>query len=44
MISDRELNAVKKMKLSNGVSREATLYREVKEHLSEEVTLDLRVD
>jgi len=44
MISNRRLNNVKKMKLSNGVSREATLYREVKESLSKEVTFDLRVD
>lgn len=44
MISDRGLNDVKKMKLSDGVSREATLYREVKESLSGEVTFDLRVD
>lgn len=43
MISNRRLNNVKKMKLSNGVSRETTLYREVKESLSKEVTFDLRV-
>lgn len=44
MISDRGLSDVKKIKLSDRVSREATLYREVKESLSGDVTFDLRVD
>lgn len=44
VISDRGLNDVKKMKLSDEMSKEATLYREVKESLSGEVTFDLRVD
>lgn len=44
MISDRGLNDVKKMQLSDEMSKEATLYREVKESLSGEVTFDLRVD
>lgn len=35
---------MKKMKLSGGVSGEATLSREVKEGPSEEMTFDLRVD
>ena len=44
MISDRSLNDVKKMKLSDGVSREASLSREVKEGPSEEMPFDPRVD
>lgn len=44
MISDQGLNDVKKMKLNDEVSRETTLYREVKESFSGEVTFDLRVD
>lgn len=44
VISDRGLNDVKKMQLSDEMSKEATLYREVKESLSGEVTFDLRVD
>lgn len=44
MISDRGLNDVKKMQLSDEMFKEATLYREVKESLSGEVTFDLKVD
>lgn len=44
MISDRGLSGVKKMKLSDGVSKGATSYREVKEILSGDVTFDLRVN
>lgn len=48
MISDKGLNDVKKMKLSDEMSKEATLYKEVRESLLGgdigEVTFDLRVD